>query len=95
MGLKAANAWGLHDMIGNVLEWCSDWCSDDYRGAVDPENTSSPQTFENGVMYRVCRGGSWSDGARSCRSAIRGGSLPSNRYFILGFRLCCSAGPRE
>ena len=95
VGLKAANAWGLHDMIGNVLEWCSDWYSADSRGAVDPENTSSPQTFENGVMYRVYRGGSWSYSARFCRSASRSGDQPSSRSGNLGFRLCCSAGPRE
>ena len=95
VGLKAANAWGLHDMIGNVSEWCSDWYSADYRGAVDLENTSSPQTFEDGVMCRVCRGGGWGDRARYCRSANRCGGQPSNRLNILGFRLCCSAGPRE
>ena len=95
VGLKAANAWGLHDMIGNVLEWCSDWCSADYRGAVDPENTSSPQTFEDGVTNRVYRGGSWRSNARNCRSAYRIGYQPSFRCSDLGFRLCCSAGPRE
>ncbi len=95
VGLKAANAWGLHDMIGNVLEWCSDWYNADYRVAVDPENTSSPQTFDGGVTLRVCRGGSWIGGARLCRSAVRGGHRPSGRDILLGFRLCCSAGPRE
>ena len=95
VGRKAANAWGLHDMIGNVFEWCSDWYNADYRVAVDPENTSSPQTFKDGVTYRVSRGGGWGAFARDCRSASRNGSRPSHRNCSLGFRLCCSAGPRD
>lgn len=95
VGRKAANAWGLHDMIGNVWEWCSDWYNADYRVAVDLENTSSPQTFKDGVTYRVYRGGGWFSIARICRSAGRNGRQPSLRSFYLGFRLCCSAGPRD
>lgn len=95
VGRKSANAWGLHDMIGNVLEWCSDWYNADYRVAVDPENTSSPQTLKDGVTRRVNRGGSWIGDARFCRSACRLGSRSSGRDDDLGFRLCCSAGPRE
>ena len=95
VGRKAANAWGLHDMIGNVFEWCSDWYDADYQVAVDPENTSSPQTFKDGVTYRVDRGGGWDASARLCRSAGRDGYRPSFRDSGLGFRLCCSAGPRD
>lgn len=93
VGRKAANAWGLHDMIGNVWEWCSDWYSADFQVAVDPENTS--QTFKDGVTYRVYRGGSWNTSARRCRSAYRYWFQPSYRNSFLGFRLCCSAGPRD
>lgn len=95
VGRMAANAWELHDMIGNVWEWCSDWYSADYRVTVDPENTSSPQTIKNGVTYRVYRGGGWYSDAWNCRSANRSGGRPSDRYDNLGFRLCCSAGPRD
>jgi sulfatase modifying factor 1 len=82
---KKPNAWGLHDMYGNVWEWVQDW----YKGyaadpAVDPKGPSSGS-------YRVFRGGSWLDGARGCRSAYRGGDAPGGRYGSLGFRLLRTA----
>ena len=95
VGEKNANARGFHDMIGNVFEWCSDWYRADFRGTVDPENTSSPQTFKDGITGRVSRGGGWISDARNCRSASRLGYQPSERNADQGFRLCCSAGPRD
>lgn len=79
----APNPWGLHDMHGNVYEWCLDsWDgSANYpAGAVtDPYVSSGPG--------RVFRGGSWIDGPSQCRSAFRAGDFPSNSYEILGFRV--------
>ena len=49
----------------------------------------------NTFSCRVGRGSGWNDNARFCRSAKRGGSLPSSGNFFLGFRLFCSAGPRD
>ena len=69
VGEKLANPWGLHDMHGNVVEWCLDWVSDDYPGGsvVDP---SGPASGTN----RVIRGGAWSSNGRLCRSANRLGN---------------------
>lgn len=78
-GSYAANAWGLHDMHGNVWEWCADWYERKLKGGVDPQGPST------GVL-RVFRGGSWSGGAALCRAADRDSIGPGIRNFGLGFR---------
>ena len=91
VGTKNANAWGFHDMHGNVWEWCQDWYDSAYYSKSpvdDPCNTAAGG-------YRVLRGGGWRSDARRCRSAGRNGSFPARGYNLYGFRLCCSAGPRE
>jgi sulfatase modifying factor 1 len=81
VGKSPANAWGFHDMHGNVLEWCADWYDDYPRSAVrDPVGAA-------GDPDRVHRGGSWSRSAVFARSAYRGGSLPTYGPYTLGFRL--------
>jgi formylglycine-generating enzyme required for sulfatase activity len=77
---KQANAWGLHDMLGNVWEWVQDWHAEYPSGAV-----SDPQGPASGVN-RVYRGGSWFDEARLVRAADRFGGAPANRYDGLGLR---------
>jgi formylglycine-generating enzyme required for sulfatase activity len=80
VGLKPANPWGLHDMHGNVWEWCSDWL-DNYPGTVtDPTGPVSG-------TERVMRGGQWDREAQFCRSAQRGNSLPEDRLNYIGFRV--------
>jgi formylglycine-generating enzyme required for sulfatase activity len=81
VGQKKPNAWGLHDMHGNVWEWVQDWLGDYSK---EPQhNPSGPETGS----YRVIRGGSWGDDAGSCRSAYRDDWRPGDRGGSLGFRL--------
>ena len=83
VGTKQANAWGLHDMHGNVWEWCEDWYADKLPGG----SVSDFKGAASGSL-RVNRGGSWWNDAANCRSAFRIRFSPGNRYDDLGFRLC-------
>jgi formylglycine-generating enzyme required for sulfatase activity len=85
VGRLRANAFGLHDLHGNVWEWCWDWYDKDYYGqspGVDPLGPS-----HSAVRYRVIRGGCWLNVPRDVRSALRRGNVPGHRDYGLGFRL--------
>ena len=82
VGSFPANAWGLHDMHGNVWQWCEDRYGDyPQKDVVDPQG---PEKGES----RVVRGGSWDYFFSHCRSAHRNRDGPGHRTNDLGFRLC-------
>lgn len=69
VGTREPNAYGLHDMHGNVWEWCSDWYDSNYYSA-DERPSENPQGPSRG-HYRVLRGGAWNTVPDYCRSAFR------------------------
>jgi formylglycine-generating enzyme required for sulfatase activity len=81
VGTKQAKGWGLYDMHGNVWEWCWDW-----YGAYGTGGQTDPMGVSSG-SNRVWRGGSWGSDGQYLRSAYRYYGTPSNRYYLIGFRL--------
>jgi formylglycine-generating enzyme required for sulfatase activity len=87
VGSFKANAFGLHDMHGNVWEWCQD-----FHGAYKEDDQTDPGGPESGGL-RVLRGGSGHNFPKDLRSACRLRLRPDARYYLVGFRLVLSAGP--
>ena len=83
VGVYQANAFGLHDMLGNALEWAEDCWNGSYSGA--PSDGSA--WLSGDCSQRVLRGGSYGDRPGNLRSAIRVGLSAGYRYGVFGFRV--------
>jgi formylglycine-generating enzyme required for sulfatase activity len=93
VGQKAANAFGLHDMLGNAWEWCDDFYDADFYAAgpkADPKNTRTP-TFR----MRVLRGGAMYFNAYFCRVSHRAWYQESRTEKYIGFRVALPISAAE
>jgi formylglycine-generating enzyme required for sulfatase activity len=82
VGEKKPNAYGLHDMLGNVWEWCADWYDEGYYSYLPVHNPRGPVAG----TARVARGGGWFIFPRYARASGRFRSLPGSRDGGMGFR---------
>jgi formylglycine-generating enzyme required for sulfatase activity len=87
VGSFPANDWGLHDMHGNVWEWCEDDWHGSYEGA--PIDGSAWVESDRTETRRLLRGGAWVDAPGYCRSADRYYDTRDYRFYNFSFRVCC------
>lgn len=82
-GLKKPNPWGLHDMHGNIWEWCSDWFDEGYYSISPKKDPQGPPSGE----FKVVRGGDFYHHRSHCRSSDRFYGSPKESWLGYGFRL--------
>ncbi len=90
VGSYPANAWGIHDMHGNIVEWCRDWYHAKLPGGNDPDLHDAKATATpngDGTYSRSRRGSCWADEGWPSRSAFRQRFEPERRYDHIGFRI--------
>lgn len=90
VGKKKPNNWGLHDVHGNVWEWCEDVWHDNYKGAPDD---GSAWVHGGNQDRRLLRGGSWGYFRDSARAVYRDLNFPLYRSDGFGFRVVVLCGP--
>ena len=89
VGSFSPNAWGLHDMHGNVWEWVQDCWNNRYRGAP----TDGSAWTSDDCKRRVLRGGSWYNQPEFLRAAVRNGDTTGERGVSIGFRVARTLTP--
>lgn len=88
VGSYPANAWGIHDMHGNIFEWCRDWYHAHLPGGDDPDLSGTKgEPNRDGTYSRARRGGAWCDDGWPCRSAARLRYEPERTSDHIGFRI--------
>ena len=85
VGAKLGNEWGMHDILGNIWEWCRDW-----YGPYPGGDVTDPTGPKDGT-YRVNRGGSFGSGAFDERSGNRAKNPPNEDSAYRGFRVALCA----
>lgn len=91
VGTRLPNRWGIHDMVGNVREWCSDLYSEK---AYELDYMKHPNGPDEGAL-RVIRGAAYMDGLIFMRSSNRGYLSPEMAINNQGFRVVCDENPAE
>jgi len=93
VGTRKPNSFGLHDMMGSVWEWVSDWYSDHYYKKSPVKNPKGPKKRQS---WHVIRGGSWVDEEHFFRAAIRyRGMTDPTETFLLGARCARDLKPKK
>ncbi len=85
VGSYLPNIFGLHDMHGNLHEWCMDRFDREYFHDSPEDDPKGPEKGS----YRVIRGGDWYSDGRDCRAAFRYADVPEGRFYALGMRVVC------
>ena len=85
VGKYPSNAWGLYDMHGNVIEWCSDFYGK-YKSAKQV-NPTGPKESSTKIETHILRGGNYFNNEGQCRAARRNYSFTSYRSSVCGFRI--------